>query len=282
MNFIGTTYLTRGRFSNIKIGWWYNVEIHRAEVSMKAAIIYARTMKHIGDMQNTNAKLETIINTFRSSIRLNLAITPSLRHAAWFFGNMSFMVDNLMTKQVKIASEIMYSLDDQSKIHYLNMLIGAVMNMFVLAMCPLVIRAVIHLINGLQICVLTLAEKTKELRSEKKRTDILLYQMLPVSVVYQLKKKKKEMKAEFYSSVTVFFSDIVDFQDLTMRLSPMQIVTFLNVLYNKYDELLDKYEVYKVETIGDTYMVASGKRPFIIYHQGEIFQYYIFTNLTST
>ncbi|KAL5013856.1 hypothetical protein ScPMuIL_008126 [Solemya velum] len=122
---------------------------------------------------------------------------------------------------------------------------------------PVLILMMKRLTNKLQTVARNLLDKSKELHEEKYRADALLYQMLPRQVVKQLKLNNK-VDAEFYEHATVFFSDIVGFTIMSAKASPIDIVDFLNKLYQFFDDCLDVYDVYKVETIGDAYMVVSG------------------------
>ncbi|KAK3085838.1 hypothetical protein FSP39_009453 [Pinctada imbricata] len=95
------------------------------------------------------------------------------------------------------------------------------------------------------------------LDQEKQKTDTLLYQMLPVKVANQLR-DGKSVDAEKHDGVTILFSDIVTFTNMAALCQPMEIVHLLNELFQRFDALTGKHDIYKVETIGDAYMVVAG------------------------
>ncbi|XP_061912164.1 guanylyl cyclase C-like isoform X1 [Entelurus aequoreus] len=100
-------------------------------------------------------------------------------------------------------------------------------------------------------------ERTVLYKAERDRADCLNFMLLPGPVVKSLK-ETGGVEPELYDEVTVYFSDIVGFTTLCQYSTPMEVVDMLNDIYKGFDSILDHHDVYKVETIGDAYMVASG------------------------
>ncbi|CAJ1970011.1 unnamed protein product [Cylindrotheca closterium] len=101
------------------------------------------------------------------------------------------------------------------------------------------------------------AEPLIDKQNTRLRTQVasgdMLYQVFPKKVADQLKAGQK-VEPETHDNVTVFFSDIVRFTDISRALSPVKVCNMLDRLYVAFDALANKHGVFKVETIGDAWV----------------------------
>jgi adenylate cyclase len=96
-----------------------------------------------------------------------------------------------------------------------------------------------------------------ELEEERARSSSLLLNILPEHVIDRLNNGASVI-ADRYAAVTVLFSDLVGFTDLSTRIPAEELVADLNTLFSEFDELGERTSVEKVKTIGDAYMVVGG------------------------
>eukprot|EP00980_Cylindrotheca_fusiformis_P013261 scaffold3373_cov137-Cylindrotheca_fusiformis.AAC.21 len=88
------------------------------------------------------------------------------------------------------------------------------------------------------------------------RTDNLLFSVFPRHIAEALRAGRK-VEPENHEIVTIFFSDIVGFTDISSNLDPLKISDLLDRLYHSFDALSHYHDVFKVETIGDAYMAVT-------------------------
>ena len=91
----------------------------------------------------------------------------------------------------------------------------------------------------------------------QQKSETLLLNILPKEIAAILKNESRTI-ADDYEAASVLFADMVGFTPLSAELPPVEMVELLNEAFSYFDSLLDKYNVEKIRTIGDSYMVASG------------------------
>ena len=101
-------------------------------------------------------------------------------------------------------------------------------------------------------------EKQKEIiEAAKAQSDSLLLNILPDEIAEELKKFGKSY-ARKHSQVSVLFSDIKGFSSIAETLTPVKLVTQLDEVFGAFDNIIAKYGMEKIKTIGDAYMCACG------------------------
>lgn len=95
------------------------------------------------------------------------------------------------------------------------------------------------------------------LRSEQERSERLLLNTLPKSIVERLK-QQPQVIADYFPEATVLFADIVGFTPFAAEHSPEEVVKVLNDIFSAFDSLAEDLGLEKIKTIGDSYMVVGG------------------------
>jgi adenylate cyclase len=103
----------------------------------------------------------------------------------------------------------------------------------------------------------------------QERSEMLLLNILPREISEALKVQRQPIAAHYEES-SILFADVVGFTSLAASMSPLQLVALLNEVFQCFDDLVAKYDVEKIKTIGDCYMVAAGVPRACPAHAGTI------------
>ena len=92
---------------------------------------------------------------------------------------------------------------------------------------------------------------------EHEKSEKLLQNILPLSIIKKLRDNPDTI-AERFENCTVLFSDIVGFTQMSKSMPAVAVVSLLNEIFSKFDDLAEKHNLEKIKTIGDAYMVVGG------------------------
>jgi class 3 adenylate cyclase len=102
-----------------------------------------------------------------------------------------------------------------------------------------------------------LADSNEELAKEKKKTDDLLLNILPLETADELKRWGVS-PARSYESVTVMFTDFKGFTRISEQLTPQRLVSELDLCFRAFDDIIGRHQIEKIKTIGDSFLCVGG------------------------
>lgn len=99
--------------------------------------------------------------------------------------------------------------------------------------------------------------RDKELNRQKEKTEELLHNLLPDSVIDQLK-TEGSVPPKMYENMTVLISDIVNFTKISTTVEPYFLINELNQIFTQFDKITSSHDCIRIKTIGDAYMAVCG------------------------
>lgn len=107
------------------------------------------------------------------------------------------------------------------------------------------------------ITIVLLAYFVRQRNIYQEKSESLLYNILPREIAAILREGNQTI-ADHFNDASVLFADMVDFTLMSTEMAPVAMVEMLNEIFTYFDGLVEKYDLEKIKTIGDCYMVAAG------------------------
>lgn len=255
----GAMFFAQGNFPDDKIYDNYFRRLARFNMSYRSATYYSDIVDPLVDERTDQLEYTKAIASLRAEIRQsNFSGTyQSIAKAQAYFDNATFRIDYLYSLQDMLADRVVKRINLTVDAFTHDIIAYSIVAAIVIISCPLIVFVTEALTSNMQSYSKVLIQATKDLNNEKTKTDSLIHQMLPRSVAERLKRNSK-VESEFFKSATVLFTSVVDFTQMSIEYTPLDLIELLNTLYTAMDARLERHDVYKVETINDTYMVVSG------------------------
>ncbi|XP_022098629.1 uncharacterized protein LOC110983582 [Acanthaster planci] len=258
---LGSIFFARGKFYSFDDYVWYlsknDVGTWNFEASKRYSPLINSFYKDLVTTMDEN--FVTTITNLRQEI-LDHAVDglqPNFEAATLWFDSMTVYINILESMQSKMADEILLRLESDLDNDTSSIAVSICLVVIVIITCPVILRAFWSLTTDIQNYALNLASQTKALNKQRKKSNWLLYSLLPKSLAADLMMKKPAAPSHF-DEATVMFCDLEGLGYICSQSSPNEVVEMMNGLYLVFDSCIDQYDVHSVETLSGTFLLASG------------------------
>ena len=219
------------------------VDLQIMSLKRDAALLQFKIYKSLGRYREALAKLE-ISQQLTDSLRNEELRESAIRADLEYTYQKASLADSLKAAGEKYALNLAYNEKLEAQKRRETVISAAVLIILLLA-------------AGLWSRVRYVQRSRKRLQVEKDRSDELLLNILPSEVAEELK-IHGESQARDFEQVTVLFSDFKEFTQTAERLSAKELVSEINACFKVFDQIIERYGIEKIKTIGDSYMAAGG------------------------
>lgn len=239
---LGTIFYTGCGWSSTRIERWFILLQGRATSLLDTATSYSQKVQ----IEYNTIRYSSAIAVFISNHQSNdlftkykmscdsLSERQKYEKSLDWFDNMTLYIDTLFNIRKDANIDINSSLEDlhaKTEFQFILFLSTLIIAIIVSGIMSIWYAYCITKLTGsLATYVQTAKLKGEQLEKEKKKTENLLYQMMPKKIARDLK-LGKPLHAEYFADVTVLFSDICGFTEISARSEPMEIIKMLNELY---------------------------------------------------
>ena len=219
---LGGSFFAKGHFNSTShLVWFGNQSALGKEFLESSGKLMPAIKKSLKEELNTT--VQQTIEEKREVIFANKPASASVIKGERWFDTMTIYLNSLKYVQENAGNSLRERLGEQKEKNRSDLAKRLAFLMFTLLLVPFLVISVYRMTGSIQKYAFKLGQTTLELQEEKRRADTLLYQMFPHSVAEMLK-KKQQVPAEHFRSVTIFFSDIVNFTEMCSLMTPLQVI----------------------------------------------------------
>ena len=226
---LGGSFFAKGHFNSTSHLVWFGNQSALGKEFLESSKKLMPTIKE-SLKEELNTTVQQTIEKKREVIFANEPGNASVTEGELWFDVMTIYLNSLKCVQENAGKSLRVQLGKQKDQNESDLARRLAFLLFTLLLVPFLVISVYRMTGSIQNYAFKLGQTTLELQEEKRRADTLLYQMFPHSVAEMLK-KKQQVPAEHFRSVTIFFSDIVNFTEMCSVITPLQVRTGILIFF---------------------------------------------------